>query len=101
MQSRRLVGILLGFLALTGASLLVAEVALFGTPGIVTVLVAAVLVGAAAAWPVASRDMAPRTAPSCVECGYPSSASIDLAFCIHCGSTKVWTVVRPRHRPDS
>ncbi len=65
MQSRRLVGILLGLLALTASSLLVAEVALFGTPGIVTVLVAAVLVGSAAAWPVASRGQPAMVGPSC------------------------------------
>ncbi len=97
MQSRRLVGILLLLLALTAAAFLIAEVALFGTPNLATVLVASVLVGTAAAWPIASRGHATSPAPGCRECGYLSWASTDMGFCIHCGSTKVWHAPTMQH----
>lgn len=84
-------GLVLASLAVVATAGVVAQVLLYGLPQTWAVVLAAMLVGTAAAWPVASRSPG-RPLPACAECGYPSWASVEMHFCVHCGSRRVWHV---------
>ncbi len=92
MHPRRVVTWLLSTLAVVAVALVATDTVLHGSPGLFTILAAAVLVGTAAAWPMASRSVPQRAqlGPMCGECGYASWLSPDLGFCARCGSHRVW-----------
>lgn len=91
MDTRRAVGWALATMAVVAVGILVVQTAVVGLPSLPAVVLAALLVGTAAAWPVASRPQAVH-GPVCGDCGYPSWASIELHFCIRCGSKRIWHV---------
>lgn len=73
----------LAVLAALASALLAFEVLVQGTPALGTVIVTAIVVGMAAAWPVARRQEMAVVRPACRECG--SGLLAEFGFCIHCG----------------
>lgn len=88
------VGWTLASLAGAATTVLLLELALYGLPRMLTVVLTAVLLGAALGWPLAApRREETGTGPVCVECGTRDWASSEFGFCIHCGSRRVWASV--------